>query len=239
MGVNTVNVKARLLYCNLTLGQNCPIVATNHWTENWTNAYLPIYPRQQHIIDYITNIYHQHLHKRDCCTLLNDLLPTTVRLNAGETHVPSSNTLWLVTLKIYTCNLTALNILRHFYNSIDLLVSSATMTEHWALKKRQKEKWHVSIIFTFLEIVILWLFLHLSSIWDCLTENTYFIWVIHCLSQGWFPNNMLQRQDVFPLHCEVCFCLGCDVMFWRLPFCYTMTTLQFIVSYYKTMHMLT
>lgn len=124
-------------------------------------------------------------------------------------------------IKIYTCNLTALlNILRHFCNSIDLLVSSALGSNNRKLsslkkKKRERERkmdrkremahiYHIHILklslygsyFVSLYYGIVWYILPILS------ESLAY------LSQEWFQNNIIIWQDVFPLHCEVCFVYG-------------------------------
>lgn len=118
-----------LLYCSLTLGQNCPIVATH----NWTKSCLPISPRQHNIFRYqchlICRVCHKHLHNSDRCILL--MTPShNSKADAGKNTCTEQQYIAISNINdiknIYTCHLTALvNILRHFCNSIWLLVSSA------------------------------------------------------------------------------------------------------------------
>lgn len=97
MDVNTVNVRwrgdrvaARLLLCN------CHIVSANNK--------IPLSSRKQNIFrdhyhSICTFLHHKHWYLyKTMIPLSNDPFPTTVRLNAGIIHVPSSNTSWLVTL---------------------------------------------------------------------------------------------------------------------------------------------
>lgn len=226
MGVNTVNVgrasRRDLVWCIAAWLKwaKRSYVATGNWIER-TFSDISITQFE----GFTTSIY--------TCTpkwSLRSLewpLSTTVRLNAGkcteQQYIVISN---INDIKnIYTCNLTALvNILRHFCNSIDLLVSAIgnnNRTHVFFFQKKETEREMARYLsYSHFKTVVLWLSLCLSSLWDCLGTKES----LACSSQrGLLQNNKIQRQDVFPLRCEVCFVYGetrplggcLDVTQWR------------------------
>lgn len=128
-------------------------------------------------------------------------------------------------IKIYTCNLTALNILRHFCNSIDLLVLSARGSDNRTLsserqtegqRKRKRNGTYLSYsqFFKNGHFMALALSLFIMGLSD--TKDP--LWRLGPLSQGWFWRRYSKAGCVsFPWWSM--FCLWWDVLIWRPPWC--------------------
>ena len=146
---------------------------------------------------------------------------------------------------IYTCIFTALaNILRHFC-SIDLLVSSALGSNNRTLssfqkreretyRERKKEMAHIYHIHISFLNVILWLLLCLSSLWDCLIQKTYSIWVTSLLISRMSPKQHNSKAEcVFSFALWSTFCLWWDALI--SDSFVDLLKWKFIVWYHKTM----